>query len=58
MHLAFEVDGAEYEQWKNKIKELDIPITHEEKWGEKYQSFYFDDPDGHVLEIVPKGMWG
>jgi hypothetical protein len=35
-----------------------IAIVHEEPWGDRFRSFYFHDPDGHVLEVVPAGMWG
>jgi catechol 2,3-dioxygenase-like lactoylglutathione lyase family enzyme len=57
MHLAFEVEVQEYESWKIKIHEKNIPIIKEQVWKPGIQSFYFHDPDGHVLEIVPKGMW-
>lgn len=59
LHLAFECSEANYKAWKAKVAEAEIPITHSQKWGgERYESFYFEDPDGHVLEIVPEGMWG
>ena len=32
-------------------------MIHEETWRAGVKSFYFHDPDGHVLEVVPKGMW-
>ncbi len=57
MHLAFEVNKTEYEQWKERVILLDIEITHEQKWEREFTSFYFDDPDGHVLEVVQNGMW-
>jgi catechol 2,3-dioxygenase-like lactoylglutathione lyase family enzyme len=57
MHLAFEVDSSEYDGWKNKIRDNNIPIIQEQEWKPGIQSFYFHDPDGHVLEIVPYGMW-
>ncbi len=56
-HLAFEVPISEYDKWKQKINGADIEIIHEQHWGEGIYSFYFYDPDGHVLEIVPEGMW-
>jgi len=57
IHLAFEVKVNEYEQWKNRIKSLNIPIEHEEEWNKGLKSFYFRDPDDHLLEIVQIGMW-
>lgn len=57
-HLAFETSPEEYEGWKNKLRGEGIAITHEETWPGGHKSCYFEDPDGHVLEIVPAGMWG
>ena len=58
MHVAFEVPKAEYEGYKQWIRSLGIDIEHEQHWHGEYYSFYFRDPDGHSLEIVPSGMWG
>ena len=57
MHLAFEVDPQEYDVWKRKIKSLEISIIDELVWNSGQESFYFRDPAGHVLEIVPEGIW-
>lgn len=56
-HIAFEVDPEEYEQWIEKIKKERIEIIHVQKWKGSATSFYFKDPEGHILEIVPSGMW-
>ena len=57
-HIAFEVDLADYEDIKNQVRDSGIEIIHEQPWQKgKYESFYFLDPDKHVLEIVPTGMW-
>lgn len=56
-HLAFEVQPKEYQQWKDKLASANIEIIHEHHWGDDFRSFYFHDPDGHLLEIVPVGMW-
>ncbi|MFA0961934.1 VOC family protein [Roseivirga sp. BDSF3-8] len=57
-HIAFEISKEEYMSWKEKLREVGVRITHEEHWKNGYSSFYFDDPDGHVLEIVEEGFWG
>ena len=57
LHLAFEVDPQEYNAWKIKIKSLEIPIIDELVWNSGQESFYFLDPAGNVLEIVPEGIW-
>jgi catechol 2,3-dioxygenase-like lactoylglutathione lyase family enzyme len=56
-HLAFEVSVSEYQQWKEKVTSAGVKIIHEHSWGQEFLSFYFNDPDGHVLEIVQEGMW-
>lgn len=57
LHLAFEVEWSEYLEWKKKIQENYIAIEHEQEWKKGLRSFYFRDPDGHLLEIVPEGIW-
>ncbi len=56
-HLAFQVSKEEYEKHKTLLSDHKIDIIHEETWKEGIKSFYFLDPDDHVLEIVPVGMW-
>ena len=56
-HLAFEVKPEEYQSHKEMITSRNIEITHEQDWKNDLKSFYFEDPDGHVLEIVPAGIW-
>lgn len=57
IHIAFEVPRADYEAEKKQLQLQGITIEHEEHWYGDCYSFYFRDPDGHVLEIVPRGMW-
>lgn len=57
MHIAFEVAKEKYRQVKEDIRSEGIEIEYEQKWTEDIESFYFRDPDRHLLEIVPEGMW-
>lgn len=57
MHLAFEVPKEEYQQVKAWIQAQGITVEHEQEWAAGVYSFYFRDPDGHSLEVVPEGMW-
>lgn len=57
IHLAFEVPASEYEQTKQNVIAAGIKISHEQNWGAHFDSFYFSDPDGNLLEVVPEGMW-
>lgn len=57
-HFAFEVALAEYAQAKEWIVSKGIAITEEVTWAAGGKSFYFEDPEGNVLEIVPdSGIW-
>ncbi|MBL7844049.1 MAG: VOC family protein [Cyclobacteriaceae bacterium] len=57
-HFAFEVEGREYEKAKIWITAKGITIIDEVTWQGGSKSFYFEDPEGNVLEIVPdKGVW-
>lgn len=56
-HIAFEVPEKEYAQWKEKLALGGTKITHEQAWKNDKLSFYFEDPDGNVLEILPPGIW-
>jgi len=57
-HFAFEVAEQNYEKSKEWIRTKGITITEEVKWKDGVESFYFEDPEGNVLEIVPdKGIW-
>ncbi len=57
LHVAFEVAKDQYEPWKQLVKDAGIAVEQEFDWGGGYLSFYFRDPDQHLLEIVMEGMW-
>ncbi len=57
LHLAFETAPQDYAARKAEIAALGIPIELEYDWGRGFLSFYFRDPDGHLLEVVMTGMW-
>lgn len=57
-HFAFEVKQADYEKAKSEITAIGIQIIEEVTWKTGKKSFYFNDPEGNVLEIVPElGIW-
>lgn len=57
-HFAFEVATADYEDSKDEIAGKGIEIIDEITWRSGNKSFYFNDPEGNVLEIVPaRGVW-
>lgn len=57
-HFAFEVSQDRYQEAKNEIISKGISIIDQVQWPTGKESFYFRDPDGNVLEIVPEnGIW-
>lgn len=56
-HFAFEVAAAEYDQHKQAVIKLGIAIIDGLQWKNGKESFYFNDPIGNVVEIVPEGVW-
>lgn len=56
-HIAFEVPASDYEKTKSEFISKGIQIIDEVTWANKQRSFYFEDPAGNILEIVPSGIW-
>ena len=57
-HLAFEVKKSDYLKAKQEIKSKGITIIDEVTWKSGHESFYFEDPAGNILEILPdEGIW-
>lgn len=56
-HIAFEVEESDYIATKKAFLEKGISIMHTQEWKNGLESFYFEDPFGHVLEVVPRGIW-
>ena len=52
------MDTANYEKIKQQLVDKGIEITHEEEWKENLHSFYFEDPEGNVLEVMHGKLWG
>ena len=57
LHFAFECAAADYDNWKEHLESQGIPIIQEAGWPNCVRSFYFHDPDGHVVEIEMPGLW-
>lgn len=57
-HLAFEIEKDEIEAWRRHLTAADVEILSHTTWSRGGQSFYFHDPDGHLLELVgTPGTW-
>jgi catechol-2,3-dioxygenase len=57
-HFALEVPTSEYENAKKEIARKGIRIKEIVQWPLGGESFYFEDPAGNLLEIMPdKNIW-
>ena len=57
IHFAFEVPRQEYDASLQKVQNAGITILHQQVWKDNLRSFYFHDPDNHLLEIIEEGLW-
>ncbi|GAA6036013.1 hypothetical protein JCM8097_005215 [Rhodosporidiobolus ruineniae] len=57
-HFALAVEKVEdVEKWEEELKGQGVPILGRAKWPKGGRSVYFGDPDGHVGELVSRGIW-
>ena len=57
LHLAFSILPAEFADWEKHVREKGVAIESVVDWGEGLRSFYFRDPDGHLIELATPGLW-
>lgn len=57
LHMAFAIADAAFEPWRAHLTAKRVAIRSEVRWPGGARSLYFDDPDGHVLELATPGLW-
>ena len=57
LHLAFAIAQDALQAWRDTLAARDVPIIAEYAWSRGGVSLYFNDPDGHVLELATPGLW-
>lgn len=57
IHFAFETSRDEYDNCREELVAKEVEIVKDHIWPGGFRSFYFNDPVGHVLEVIEKGMW-
>jgi catechol 2,3-dioxygenase-like lactoylglutathione lyase family enzyme len=57
LHMAFAIAADSYEEWHRHLAEAGVKIRGEMRWPRGGRSLYFEDPDGHVLEVATPGLW-
>lgn len=57
LHMAFAIPAASYDEWVAHLQRSGTKMRGEMQWINGGRSFYFEDPDGHVLELATPGVW-
>ncbi len=57
LHFAFSIAASERKKWEDWLSEKGVPVESRVLWPRGGQSFYFRDPDGHLVELATPGLW-
>jgi catechol 2,3-dioxygenase-like lactoylglutathione lyase family enzyme len=57
LHMAFAIAEESYEEWHRHLVGAGVRIRGEMRWPRGGRSLYFEDPDGHALEVATPGLW-
>ena len=57
VHMAFSMSCEDVGRWRDRLHRFGIPIESTIEWPEGGTSFYFRDPDGHLLELITPQQW-
>ena len=57
IHLAFEIDKEDYNNWKERLDKNEIIIEKEIEFDKGIRSIYFRDPVGNLIELITKDAW-
>ncbi len=57
LHMAFAIVAETYDDWVEHLKASGTKLRGEMRWDRGGRSVYFEDPDGHVLELATPGLW-
>ncbi|MGN6277177.1 MAG: VOC family protein [Sphingomonas sp.] len=57
LHMAFAIAEDSYEAWHARLTNAGVTMRGEMHWSRGGRSLYFEDPDGHVLELATPGLW-
>ena len=57
LHMAFAIAADSYDAWHAHLTRAGVPMRGEMRWPRGGRSLYFEDPDGHLLELATPGLW-
>lgn len=55
--MAFAIPAGSEDAWRAHLAAQDVALRSEVAWPRGGRSLYFEDPDGHVLELATPGLW-
>jgi len=56
-HVAFPIPSTALEAWEAWFVQHEVPVIEKKRWERGGTSLYFNDPDGHLLELATPGVW-
>ena len=56
-HLGLGVPSTSLPAWTERLEQMGIFIESSLTWPDGGTSIYFRDPDGHLLELLTRGVW-
>jgi len=57
-HIAFGCGGLdEIAEWEAHFKAKQVPIIATMDWKQGGRSLYVKDSEGHVIEVITRGVW-
>jgi catechol 2,3-dioxygenase-like lactoylglutathione lyase family enzyme len=56
-HVAFPIPSTALSAWESWFLERGVPVLEKKQWDRGGTSLYFQDPDGHLLELATPGIW-
>ena len=57
-HIAFACDGVEeLKEWEKWFEEKEVEILGRMEWERGGRSVYVKDWEGHVIEVMTRGVW-
>jgi catechol 2,3-dioxygenase-like lactoylglutathione lyase family enzyme len=56
-HIGFGVPTESLVAWRARLAERGVKVESSFNWPTGGTSIYFRDPDGHLLELLTRGVW-
>jgi catechol 2,3-dioxygenase-like lactoylglutathione lyase family enzyme len=57
IHFALSVERKDLDEWEQLLTAKGVALESRVNWSRGGTSFYFRDPDGHLVELATPGVW-